>query len=202
MKALKESLEYTQFSKGSAINSPKVICSARRPCHRLVKCSDCTFRRREYFISACYGHAKACGLLDERPNHLTLSFLDPGEAFSWIRLDDARRALLKPFNGKLGSFIKCWAIEPLTDLPHLHLIVGSTRTELILELVRQFGPTGTNLHVQRVTSLEGLLGYLFDMNFIPTYCDKRRPRGYRLLTASRGFPCGFPPIHYKEQIRK
>lgn len=189
----RKSLEEILNSRSNAWK-PVYLCTRKMPCRCILECKRCYQLRRSYFVNECSSRGEVFGLTNNFCSHLVVAFKTKGAACPWEVLLSVRPLIARIFTGKAGKYIACWSIDQKQDLAHLHLIVVDERVAVLSRLLQKVGSMEWDIFITRVTSLDGLLGYIFDRNFIPTFSDERRPRRYRCLTASRGLPCGFPPL--------
>jgi hypothetical protein len=80
--------------------------------------------------------------------------------------------------------------------PHIHLILNAKEAVRYVDIANEFtiNLDCKNAVVKPAYDLEGLLGYFYDQNFVVTQMITTKPRGVKLLTASKGMKCGFPDI--------
>lgn len=167
------------------LNSPQIICTIKRPCKRLI-CQDCRTWRRDYFLM----HGT-----EFTTNHHLSEFV----TIAWSRFDHpnpfeslivAWDSLWPKISRKKFKYVRVLAIGG-EDTPHVHLILPRGYGILFEALAKRCDHRAS-VQFKAIDDVRDLLGYLFDKNFIPTYLDERRPKRLRLLSASRGLPCGFP----------
>ncbi len=206
------------FSAKASLNSGKrkINCTPRWLCKRMT-CASCVRSRRAYFMANGSAYLRIHGL----DTHVGISWpLQEGE-YLWPKMLSqmsriARRLSSKKLRFKyirtLGNGDTRWRIDDRTTdkflegkmpsvlvierqgTPHCHFLVSHDIAAIIVEIAKKIGPPGTRTWLDGAYDPERLLGYFFDQNFLLSYLDDRRPSRVRILSASKGMRCGFPPI--------
>lgn len=188
----------------SPVLKPKHPCTKRRECRR---CNHCMDKWRKHFITEGVAHIKQHTLNSTiavstlRP----LAITDP-----WLTLSGLSTACSRLLSGRIGPYIKVLGIEPKKrnkdgtfETPkfgeafqfvilHIHYILKNDAASIAQRLAAKKIPhvgVGKIIHLQ---DPENYLGYLFDENAKPTFCDPDRIKGTRCITASRPMRYGFP----------
>lgn len=187
----------TLNSESDCVNTKAVHCFTARPCKRDT-CPRCMAVRREYFCKEGAEFVEAHNLL----SFVTIRFKDGRKANPWVTLFNEFDLLWRAaYRHPAPKFIRCLAIGTENDTPHVHFIVAEDfgRELQMISRLLQIECTST---AEPIYDVENLLGYLFDVNFAETSTRLDRPRGRRLLSASRGMPCGFPQVKKRFKFYK
>ena len=178
---------------GATLNSQprRVIkCSLWHPCKRMF-CDGCMSRRRHYFVEEGAKFVRSKGV----DRFSTVSWpLQKGEE-PWGKLSHLVPKLSKNLSGHLGPFIRTIGIGDKRT-PHLHCLVKQSGNLFLERYSKNNGPGETSFNSKAIYDLEGLLGYIFDHNFLDAHLDSERPKRTKVLTCSRGFRVGYPPKQY------
>ena len=174
---------------GSTLKSrtTKIKCTQYWPCKRMT-CSHCKKRRRHFFVQSGVLFALEKNLTE----HLTLSWIPLKNQDSWRLLSQRMGTLAKALSGvKPGPYIRVCSIGP-RKCPHVHFLVSKETARKICLVAKRKWPRRSPISQTKVFNPEGLLGYFFDHNFLPSFLDSERIRRMRLISASRPMICGFP----------
>lgn len=188
---------------GSTLNSRKrpSRCSFNYPCKRM-NCTNCIERRRRYFVVSGVLFSESRKL----DTHLIISWRwrdhitwkdYSGKKFvteldQWPKLLNRSTVLSKTMSGiKAKPYIRVLAIGE-KGCPHIHFLTTKAVAKKITKIYKKYWFDQADLKIDRVYDHRGLLGYFFDKNFLPTVNHPNKPKGIRLITASRPMPCGFP----------
>lgn len=171
----------------------QVICSVRRPCKRM-RCPRCISIRRWFFLRSASRYSEAAGL----NHHVVISWPLEDKESPWLKLVAGRRNILSPLSGHRGKYVQVFALGLKCRTPHVHLVVGEKLSRRLVRVVRSSILFCPRVKVDDIWDSEGLFGYLFDQNFLPSFNDSERPRYIRLISSSRGMKCGFPT--YRERL--
>lgn len=181
---------YDLMSSQETLNSrkSKILCSYYRPCKRMT-CENCRKTRREYFVDSGLILAKKHNL----NTHLIISWNWSKCDENWLKLSDNVSRLSKKMSGiRIKPYIRVISIGEQGN-PHIHFLTNSQTSEkIITSAYKLWSPESLVIYQSEANYPEGLLGYFFDQNFIPSYLDSNRIKGIRLLAASRPMRCGFP----------
>ena len=165
-----------------------VICTRRWPCRRLT-CKRCYVKRRGFFVYSGLEHIKSCDL----DTFLTLSWIGSTDENVWGQLLTDARMLFKAMSGKMRwHYIRVLSVGVEKRTPHIHIILGEAAASVISKLSKSRWPESIRLNIKQMDNPHGLLGYVFDQNYKLGFLDQTRPKGVRLLTASRPMETGFP----------
>lgn len=187
----------TKLNLQSTLNSNSIrrFCWNARPCRREMECDYCWSRKSEFircqiaFFFGQWGWEKFATLsligLDANPH-------------CGLKTIAAFRKQLHPrlFKGEL--YFSLIALAPSFSgwVPHFHMLGTGSITKSffndVIELIPENAWNGSrpNLNIKPITNIDGLGSYLMEQNLRPTL--SHRPRGLRLMTASRGFLTGKP----------
>jgi hypothetical protein len=187
-------------SSGETLNSRSMRsrCTECWPCKKM-KCVSCRKRRREFFVR--------CGIIFSHQwchtTHLVISWPWNSEVRnSWDVVVNSMDVLSKFMSGrKVGPYLRVTSVGP-DGCPHVHFLVADITCEKIKRIVSQKWPAiATKVNSSQIHDFEGILGYFFDQNYIPSQNDPDRIKGIRLTSATRPMPCGFPTHKQERQIR-
>lgn len=180
---------------GATLNSPRKWpkCHLSRPCKRVQVCDGCRSRRRQYFIEM----GSRIVLQKRLTTLLTLAWTNSECPWS-VLLGRAIKAIsIVRKNG--GKQIRVMAIGTQRT-PHLHVLLAPHNCELSCKRIRSLpAPERPTIQYKGIAEPKGLLGYIFDQNYMPTLSLTDRPRRIRLLTGCRGMSYGYPPRHEWER---
>jgi hypothetical protein len=175
---------------GTPLKSARVYrpsCSNTRPCKRIKYCVPCARHRGAFFVSRGARYAK----LYELDTLVTISWSRIGDHDPWSILLRNSRALTVARLSRSQKYIRVLAMGEVRDRPHVHLLIGEAAGETIQAFSRRRWDDCLT-HGKPVHEPDRVLGYMYDMNFLPTFRRPDRPLRIRLLSASKGMPCGFP----------
>lgn len=181
----------------ASLNSrkPRIKCTRSWPCKRMA-CLSCRMRRRTFFVARGSAHSRKYGL----SRFVTVSWVFVGSGDSWLKLVSLNGDLSKTLSGmRAGPFIRVISIGERARTLHAHYIVRETTADIIQQVVRKKWAQIARVHMKPIANIYGVLGYVFDQNFLPSYFDLERIKGIRLLSASRPMPTGFPTSRTREQ---
>ena len=153
-----------------------------------MKCRECVSKRRNHFIYTGVKFSSHHGL----NRHVVINWNSP-QFEEWPHLLKLSSELAKLSSGRIGKYIRCLGMGKQSRTPHIHYLLTEDG-EAQLELRARAQLWMKHFFSSCVPDPEGLLSYFFDRNFIPTFDDRERPRGIRVLSASRGMPCGYPSV--------
>jgi hypothetical protein len=161
-------------------------CYASRYCRRLT-CEFCMSLRRNKFIE----DGTRFSMHHDLNYFVTQVFPLKLGSDAWTSLYEGHFALWKKsYRHPAPKFIRCLAMDGSARHPHAHYILHFRQAELMQHEAEKLGYKET--HLLPIEDHERILGYLFDQNFKSTATLPNRPKGFRLLMASRGMKCGFP----------
>lgn len=187
------------FKLEGTFNSRKraVRCLPGWPCKRII-CQHCREIRRKFFINEGTLYVEQRGLF----THFVVGWPLLHVSHSpWDKLFKLVPPLAKTFSGlKVGPYIRTLGIGD-NGCPHMHFLVRPSVSDAMKEAAYKHGPKETDVFIGAVTEPAGLLGYFFDNNFVPTFLNPERPKRFRVLTASRGMPCGFPTVKQEKAAK-
>ena len=174
-------------------------CYYKRRC-KLMSCDSCKFIRRSHFIDAGVSYVKKHCL-----NYfVTVNFTSMVErlGYEWDDLYYFHNLIWGKFKRHGLKFIRCLSMD--TDEyqnylhPHIHLILNAKDALRYIDIAKEYSiRLECKVDDRRaIYDTEGVLGYMFDQNFIVTQLLKSKPRGIRLLRASKGLKCSFPQLSY------
>ncbi|WP_413289304.1 hypothetical protein [Bdellovibrio sp. HCB337] len=126
--------------------------------------------------------------------HLILSWpKNSAPADPWMRLCADSARLSKALSGaKAGPYIRVLSIGP-KECPHIHFLVNeASLAKVICAFNKKCPRVGRKIFEEKTYEVKELLGYFYDRNFLPSFNDPSRPKGIRLLSASKPMRCGFP----------
>lgn len=185
----------SQFPEGDyTLNSPKpeFVCSKKRPCKRIVECSRCRQIRGDFFVRSV---ERAFSDISEL-GFLTLVFTQNREEPPWSPM---RRGFKK-----ISRIIAYRKMRPYLGVmsrgdngnTHSHLILPLKHAiELLNETHKKDRAAFESRHISPVTKeaggIFGLTTYLW-INAIAGFSDLERPKGTRVIRASRGLIHRFP----------
>ncbi len=175
----------------SSSRSYRWLCLRERPC-KSMRCSRCQAKRRSLWIAKGVAYAHKHGLYFSA----TVAWpLGEGES-SWWKLLALTSELSKRLSGrKLGKYIRSLGVGA-RGCPHIHYLASYEGAQKIRIAARIRKLPKPDVCIEQVDPGRWL-GYLFDQNFLPAFLDPERPKGVRILSASRGMPCGFPTARRK-----
>lgn len=188
-----------QFGKGVSLNSSQrsIRCTDKWLCKRMT-CSHCRLKRRGFFVNNatayCEGH--------QIDTHFIVSWRRYNREHPWTTIQRYLPELSKSASGKIGKYIRTIGIGSRCSTPHVHYLVQAERIESVKKTALRKGPLGTDIEVIKAHDPEGLLGYFYDQNFLVAHLDPERPRRIRILSGSRGSPCGFPKQYQSRPRRR
>lgn len=172
-----------------------------------MTCKDCIKIRRDFFIENGLNLVSA-NTLD---THLIVSWYwsetiqrdcHSVELDKWQRLITNASRLSKKMSGiKAKPYIRVLAIGEL-GCPHLHFILSDATATKVKKICTKLWGKKVEVNLIKIFSVQNLLGYFFDQNFIPTVNHPDKIKGVRLLTASRPMLCGFPPKKLREKLKE
>lgn len=174
------------------------ICLDKRPCKRIRTCNSCRLKRRYFFVQSGCDFSKKYNL----DSFITVSFLSLNDRGDWAEFLELARSLSK----KSTSSHKMKYIRTLgmgsrlcAHIHYLTTMAGAQKIKLLARSKSFKRSSSVNICIKKADDLGGLLGYFYDQNFIPAFCDPLRPKGIRILSASKGMPCGFPSLKNKRK---
>lgn len=187
-----------QLGKEVSLNSKKrsIRCSDNWLCKRMT-CSFCRLKRRAFFVNNATVYCAA----HEINTHFIVSWRRLSKEHPWTTIQRQLPKLSKAASGKIGKYIRTIGIGGRCSTPHIHYLLQSERVEKLRGIALRKGPPGTDVEVDVTYDPEGLLGYFYDQNFLVAHLDPERPRRIRIISGSRGSPCGFPK-HYRPRTRR
>lgn len=173
--------------------SGKRFCWNERPCYRELECEYCWNRKRKFLLEQFEFYGQHWGLC----NFITIPFIKLGlEPEPAIRLlGKIRKQLHKRFP-KGQKIISLIALHGDLKTPHFHIVatekINKEFVEIILKrTLKKFDERiKGRIHVKAISDLYGLGWYFVVDNLRPTLIH--RPRGFRLMSASRPFLTGKP----------
>lgn len=181
------------FSRSKALT-----CKGTRWCKR-VSCLRCLEQRRRAFVCLPLEFCikKQIGF------HLTLTWHhDKTTQNEFFILERHGGAVWTTICQIIGPFIRVRAIGRNRCSPHFHVLLTERGlNKVIMKLGTLKGPNKPRVAAATITDLHGILGYLFDQNFVVTALNPSRPRTFRIATATRGCPMRFPKGRDWETIR-
>lgn len=176
-------------------------CHPSRPCRKMT-CNFCAENRRSYFIKQGVEFIEKNQIF----TFLTVAFKveEERKSYEWNDLFvNSKKIWSQFYRHPVSKYIKCLALGLKDSKPHNHLVLDKKGADRFLKISREVLHNDiTDTDMREVTDPNDLLGYLFDMNFKPSFCRDDRPPRIRLLTASRGLKCGFPDDAIWKQINK
>ncbi len=183
-------------SQRLALNSrAKIICKPKFRCKRM-SCRRCRAIRRAYLIVSGGSLIRSQG----ECSHLILSWIN-SDNDPWKVLLERAYAVIKALSHKVSFFIRFLSLGERSETPHLHMIIKATEENIVRNLVKLKSLNCKHrIHCSSIYDPEGLLGYLFDQNFIPSFFHNDRPKGIRLISGSRKIKYGFPDAVAQKQI--
>ncbi len=165
----------------------KIRCTSSWPCKRIADCETCANRRRQYFVSMGTRYATANAL----DAFVTISWpLQDGEE-PWGKLQRCYRQLVAGKMHRSGKYIRVLGIGE-KETPHIHLILTTPAAVKLRLFARRVGPEETITQIKPTSDVRGLLGYLYDRNFLVVVRRSDRPKRMRVLSGSRGLSYGYP----------
>lgn len=185
-------------------NAPnRRICWKKRPCYREIECQYCWNRKRSFITKQVQYLSVHWNLR----SFITIGFdrVSAHPTNALMQLAEIRRNLHKILFKK-KKYISLIVVEenisrsPPTITPHFHIIAQGQFSRALVkqktELARRrsFIGSKSNINIREIGPLiidtKKLAGYLMDQNY--RKCLGIRPKGLRLMTASRGFYTGRP----------
>lgn len=194
---------YLPKNSASKCNKAKgnQVCHPSRPCRKMT-CDFCAYNRRSYFIKQGVEFIEK----NQINTFLTVAFKveEERKSYEWNELFVYSKKIWSQFyRHPVSKYIKCLALGLKDSKPHNHLVLDKNSADRFVIIAHKALPNySIDTDIQEITDPEGLLGYLFDMNFKPSFCRVDRPPRIRLLTASRGLRCGFPDDAIWREINK
>jgi hypothetical protein len=177
---------YELIKSRSTLNSRyRIICTESRPCKRMF-CVQCYKKRRAFFISK----GRQLIVHNKLDCFATLSLTCDTDG-PWGSVTRVTPKLSKQMSGKIGKYIRCISIGEGASTPHIHYILSKMAGEK-LDQITFVMKERSSFCKEKIFDSSGVLGYMFDQNFMYTFLLPDRPRRIRLLSASRQMPCGFP----------
>lgn len=178
-------------SPGGALNSRlKIKCKSSFLCKRMT-CSSCQSIRRARFVKYGLKHCQ----MNQLSTHLIITWKKASfEKDPWQELLSSNRILSQSISSKrAGHFIKVISLSMENKTPHVHYVVSKSTAKKITRVSREKWRNNLVICEKLIkkNQIENVLGYLFDRNYIPSILDSERPKGVRLLTASRPMKTGF-----------
>lgn len=174
-------------SESECVTRNQRNCYPRRRCRRF-HCDTCMSERRIHFIR------NGCSYIEDNKllAFCTIAFEPfPGWLGQWEALFSNLELIWRKFyRHPSPRYIRCLSICS-NGKPHIHLILSTLGAERISRIARS-RVRDCSIVTEQVFDPEGLLGYLFDVNFEYAIRLADRPKRTRLLSASRGMRCGFP----------
>ncbi len=177
-------------------NSSRFVgfCSKRWPCFRDQACNYCWNRRRKYVVDQVIQSGEAWGLhqlLTINPSYSRGNPIDDLQSLAELRskLHPALQRLKSKYvtvaSLKVGSRI----------IPHLHSLTGALSANTIRNSLPPEIWSGLNINVRPIrmpyeANLKKVTGYILDRNLRETM--PFRPKGFRLISSSRGIRTGRP----------
>lgn len=174
-------------------------CRPSRWC-RDLRCSHCAGVHRRHFISeVILQHSRTPFEL-----LITIGHTDATKLMAWIHLKQLGRAIAVAQGKVPGPNIRVLSMNE-NHYPHVHILASRAYSIAIhrrglLGLEPQNRPHTArlwdmpiNLKTDPIIDIDGIAGYLFDRNYLPTICMDTRPPRLRLLASSKGPKLGFPP---------
>jgi hypothetical protein len=180
-----------------------IQCSPQRPCRR-HNCDQCQPKRRRY-ITVVGAHFTELKKLN---THCGITAIvgpkDADDRDAWMVVNQLAETVSRALRGRIGPFIRVSAVSYKSrfSFPHLHFIIQQSAKEKFLRLLkRKFANSRARIWVDPnlISDAEGLLGYLFDQNYLPAINDPSRIKGRRVWSGSRGLSYGFPN---KQELKK
>lgn len=182
-------------------NTPSVplakrYCWNERPCYRLLECAYCWNRKKSHLVDQFHFYGHHWGFQQFITIGLRNSKLSPDEAL--LTLAKIRSPLHK-FLFKRSKYVSLIAVHNSNlgkNTPHFHIattgIVSQKKLRNAFGLIlRKIDVRGTfSVNISEIPDLYGLAFYFIDHNFRLTL--PHRPRGLRLISASRPFLTGKP----------
>ena len=189
----------SQFNNNTHNATPNVLkrrlyCANKRPCHR-DSCAYCWHRRLKF-------HLQQVGVIGPSWQLKQFATISVEDCFDHPMHALRGLAKIRPRVArslrKFGRYIMVIAVAPSSGhaYPHFHLLMTTTSKALLQDELSTWMPVKFNLHTTFVREggspahLRRTLAYMLRKNLHPTL--PFRPRGLRLLTASRGFFTGRP----------
>lgn len=185
---------------GESLNSrkSKIICTPRRRCKRMA-CDTCKEIRRNYFVTSGLQFA----ITNNMNTHLVLSWGKKRKGCNWLYLlSNISRLSTRVAGVKIRPYIRVISIGP-EGCPHVHLLTTFEAASRITALARKLWGRKIKSFSKELNRIDpdaaNVLGYFFDMNFIPSFFDETRIKGIRLISATRPMRCGFPSKRSDQQ---
>ncbi len=179
-------------------------CTFQRPCKR-HNCDQCQPKRRQYITVVGAHVARLRGLNFHCGITTTVGPQGRDDRDPWQVANTLATNVSRTLRGRIGPFIRVAAVsyKAQYSFPHLHFIIQRPVTEKFLYLLRRkFGKK--RMHVwadpNPTYDIEGLLGYLFDQNYLPAVSDPNRIKGRRVWSGSRGLCYGYPNKHELKRL--
>jgi hypothetical protein len=191
-------MELTELSSSKTTlncGKSKAICLENRRCKRMT-CGTCRAIKRRFFIIEGTRFAHERGL----SRHLTIKWRKTSPEEAWPRVVSATSTLTRAMSGrKAGPYIRVIDLgkdERIT--PHVHFLVSEHTAVEIERIARKKFSEQRSVNIKNdpVYEVSGLLGYFYDKNAVPSFLDPGRFKRIRIISASRGMPCGFPKPKY------
>lgn len=163
-----------------------IRCHPKRLC-KSMRCGRCVRIRRQSFLH----NGESYVVLHNLRAFVTVGFPDDGTDWVWHILFKCFSSIWKKYyRHPAPKYVRCLAIGRKDEKPHVHILMTDIEAVKFQRVASQ--NPDFQIHVESVTEIPSLLGYFFDQNYLATYLREDRPRGIRLLVASRGLRVGFP----------
>ncbi len=173
------------------------ICYSKRRCKKM-SCISCRYIRRCYFIENGFDYANKHKLECFVTVNFSRTHVDAEICSGWDDLLYGHNLIWSKFKRNCVKYIRCLSMDTNEFQsylhPHIHLILSVTEAYRYVDIAKNYSHNfDCKVDDRRgIYDLKGLLGYIYDQNFIKTQLLNPKPPRIKLLTASKGLKCGFP----------